>query len=321
MKSSNSRRTAGVVGLAALFSVLAYGMLAKRGAEAPSRAAQAAQTANTSPFNADRAFADLSAIVGFGPRPAASEALAKTRTYIVAELQKAGLKAELDEFEAVTPRGRKKMTNVRASRPGTRPGTIALVGHYDTKIFNDISFVGANDGGSSAAWLLEMARITQGLRLQNTLEFVFFDGEEAVVDWTDDDSVYGSKYDVTRRSKAGTLQQLKAVILVDMIGDKTLNMERESQSTSWLTDIIWNMGQSLGYREFLNSSQTISDDHIPFLNARIPAADIIDFDYGPGHSYWHQAADTLDKTSGRSLKVVGDAVYMSLPEIDRRASQ
>ena len=232
------------------------------------------------------------------------------------------MKAELDEFEAVTPRGRKKMTNIRASRPGTRPGTIALVGHYDTKIFNDMTFVGANDGGSSAAWLLEMARITQGLRLQNTLEFVFFDGEEAVVEWTDDDSVYGSKYDVTRRSKAGTLQQLKAVILIDMIGDKALNIERESQSTSWLTDIIWTTAQSLGYtREFLNSSQTISDDHIPFLNARIPAVDIIDFDYGPGHAYWHQASDTLDKTSGRSLKVVGDAVYMSLPELDRRISQ
>jgi len=108
-------------------------------------------------------------MVAFGPRPAASEALSKTRAYIVSELQKAGLKAELDEFEAVTPRGRKKMTNVRASRPGTGAGTIALVGHYDTKIFNDVTFVGANDGGSSAAWLLEMARITQGLRLQNTL--------------------------------------------------------------------------------------------------------------------------------------------------------
>jgi len=304
--------------LAALFSVLAYGMLAKRG-EVPS---QAARPTNTSTFNADRAFADLSTIVAFGPRPAASEALAKTRAYIVAELQKAGLKAELDEFEAVTPRGRKKMTNIRASRPGTRMGTIALVGHYDTKIFTNMTFLGANDGGSSAAWLLEMARITQGLRLQNTLEFVFFDGEEAVVDWTDDDSVYGSKYDVTRRSKAGTLQQLKAVILVDMIGDKTLNIEKEAQSTGWLTDTIWSTAQSLGYtKEFLNASQTISDDHIPFLNARIPAVDIIDFDYGPGHAYWHQASDTLDKTSGRSLKVVGDAVYMSLPEIDRRVSQ
>jgi glutaminyl-peptide cyclotransferase len=238
------------------------------------------------------------------------------------ELQKVGLKASLDEFEPVTPRGRKKMANVRASRPGTRPETIALVGHYDTKLFDKLTFVGANDGGSSAAWLLEMARATQGLRLQSTLEFVFFDGEEAVVDWTDDDSVYGSKHDVERRVKAGTLKQLKAVILVDMIGDKALNIEKESQSTNWLTDIIWNAARSLGYtREFLTTSQMISDDHIPFLNARIPAVDIIDFDYGPGNAYWHQPSDTLDKTSGQSLKVVGDAVYASLPEIDRRVTQ
>ena len=318
MKTSNSRRVASVLGLAALFSVLAYGMMARRGAEPIAQT----KTANTSPFNGDRAFADLRAIVAFGPRPAGSEALAKTRAYIAAELQKAGLKAEFDEFEAVTPRGRKKMTNVRAARPGTGPGIIALVGHYDTKIFSDLTFVGANDGGSSTAWLLEMARATQGLRLQHTLEFVFFDGEEAVVEWTDDDSVYGSRYDVARRSKAGTLQNLKAVILVDMIGDKDLKIERESQSTGWLTDIIWSTGRSLGFtQEFLNSSQTISDDHVPFLNARIPAIDIIDFDYGPGHAYWHQATDTLDKTSARSLKVVGDAVYMSLAQIDKRASQ
>jgi hypothetical protein len=321
MKKFNSRKVAGIAGVVALFTALAYGMIIK-GRPQPSPQQVSRPAANTSPFNADRAFADLRAMVAFGPRPAGSEALAKTRAYIVAELQKAGLKAELDEFEPVTPRGRKKMTNIRASRPGTRPGTIALVGHYDTKLFTNMSFVGANDGGSSAAWLLEMARATQGLRLQNTLEFVFFDGEEAVVEWTDDDSVYGSKYDVERRAKAGTLRQLKAVILVDMIGDKALNIQRESQSTPWLTETIWTTGRSIGYSmEFLNTMQTISDDHIPFLNARIPAVDIIDFDYGPNHGYWHQASDTLDKTSGRSLKVVGDAVYMSLAEIDRMASQ
>ncbi len=303
-----------------LAAALAYGMQAGKGqASAP---APAAAQARTSPFNADRAFADLKTMVGFGPRPAGSEALAKTRAYIVAELQKVGLKAQLDEFEAVTPRGRKKMTNIRASRPGTTPGVIALVGHYDTKIFDNMTFVGANDGGSSAAWVLEMARATSDLRLQNTLEFVFFDGEEAVVEWTDDDSVYGSKHDVDRRLKAGTLRQLKALILVDMIGDKNLNIEKESQSTEWLTTTIWNTARSLGHtREFPTNDRAIADDHIPFKNAGIPVVDLIDFDYGPNHSYWHQAADTLDKTSGQSLKIVGDAVYLSLNEIDRRASQ
>src|SRR5262245_42036149 len=178
-------------------------------------------SAKDSPFNADRAFADLTKIVGFGPRPAGSEALNRTRNYIVSELQKAGLKPQLDEFQAMTPRGVRRMVNIRASRPGSRPATIALVGHYDTKVF-DFNFVGANDGGSSAAWLLEMARATKDLKLQSALEFVFFDGEEAVVEWTDTDSLYGSRYDIERRVKDGSVRQLKAVILVDMIGDKNL---------------------------------------------------------------------------------------------------
>jgi glutaminyl-peptide cyclotransferase len=197
-----------------------------------------------------------------------------------------------------------------------------MVGHYDTKVFDNMTFVGANDGGSSAAWVLEMARATQDLKLQNTMEFVFFDGEEAVVEWTDQDSVYGSKHDVDRRVKAGTLNQLKAVILVDMIGDKNLVIPQEAQSTDWLTKTIWGTAKAIGHgREFPETEQTIADDHIPFLNARIPAVDLIDFDYGPGHAYWHQAADTLDKTSAQSLKTVGDVVYLSLPEIDRRAAQ
>jgi len=317
MKTSTRRLAAALSALVA-FTVLTCAFVGCTAVES----SQTARPAEASPFNADRAYADLRMMVGFGPRPAGSEALSRTRAYIVSELQKAGLKAELDEFEPVTPRGRKKMVNIRASRPGSGRAVIALVGHYDTKLFDNMRFVGANDGGSSAAWVLEMARATAGLRLQSTLEFVFFDGEEAVVEWTDDDSVYGSRYDVERRSRAGTLQQLKAVILVDMIGDKDLRIEKESQSTQWLTDTIWNAARSLGYtQEFPNSVQTIADDHIPYLKARVQAVDLIDFNYGPGHAYWHQASDTLDKTSPRSLKVVGDAVYASLTEIDRRVSQ
>jgi glutaminyl-peptide cyclotransferase len=270
--------------------------------------------AKDSPFSEQRADADLRTLVGFGPRPAGSEAIAKARSYIVAELEKAGLKPQLDEFTAQTPRGPIKMVNIRAVRPGARRTIIAVAGHYDTKRF-DFPFVGASDGGSSAAWLIEFARATANLKLENTLEFIFFDGEEAVVEWTDTDSVYGSRYDVDRRMRARTLNELKALILVDMIGDKSLNIRRESQSTGWLKTIIWNNAQARGYtREFLNEEQEISDDHVPYLKAGVPAVDLIDFDY----AYWHTAADTLDKTSSRSLKIVGDVVYFSLPEIDKR---
>jgi Zn-dependent M28 family amino/carboxypeptidase len=282
----------------------------------PQSVATASVAAKDSPFSADRAFKDLSTIVAFGPRPAGSDALAKTRAYIVAELKKAGLKVEQDNFEATTPRGRRKMTNIRAIRPGSRQTIIALSGHYDTKV-TDFVFVGANDGGSSAAWVLEMARATSGLKLENTLEFVFFDGEEAVVEWTSEDSVYGSRHDVSRRLKEGKLRQLKALILVDMIGDKNLDIRREPTSTKWLTDLIWNTAHANGYRkEFLDEEERIEDDHIPFINAGIDAVDIIDFNYEP----WHTVGDTLDKTSGASLKVVGDVVYQSLPEIDKRVS-
>src|SRR5216684_4369043 len=271
-----------------------------------------------SPFSEQRADADLRTIVGFGPRPAGSEAIAKERNYIVSELGKAGLKAQLDEFDARTPRGFKHMVNIRATRPGSKPTTIAITGHYDTKLFDNFAFVGASDGGSSAAWLLEFARATAGLKLENTLEFVFFDGEEAVVEWTEDDSVYGSRHDVDRRSRERTLGDLKALILVDMIGDKNLNIRKERQSTGWLKDIIWNDAQSMGYgREFPKDEMDISDDHIPYLRASVPAVDLIDFDY----PCWHMACDTLEQVSAHSLKIVGDTVYFSLPEIDRRLSQ
>jgi len=312
----------GTLVIVVLLAGIAYMM--RSGGTGQASGPVAVQTqAKTSPFNADRAFADLRTMVAFGPRPAASEALAKTRAYIVSELGKVGLKAQLDEFEALTPRGRKKMINIRASRVGPRPESIALVGHYDTKIFENFSFVGANDGGSSAAWVLEMARATEGLKLQHTLEFVFFDGEEAVLDWTDDDSVYGSRHDVDRRNKSGTLRQLKALILVDMIGDKNLNIAREENSTPWLVSAIWDTARSLGRtREFVNASHTIADDHIPFKSAGIPVVDLIDFEYpDQSHRYWHQSGDTLDKTSAQSLKTVGDVVYFSLPEIDRRLAQ
>jgi hypothetical protein len=270
-----------------------------------------------SPFRAERAFQDLTALVGFGARPAGSEGIASARAYIVAELKKIGLEPVLDEFEPMTPRGPRKMVNIRAVRPGTGSELIVLAGHYDTKPF-DFSFVGANDGGSSAAWLLEMARATSDLKLNNTLEFIFFDGEEAVLEWTDDDSVYGSRHDVDRRYRAGSLGQVKALILVDMIGDRNLNILRESSSTPWLTDLVWATAHSIGYTdEFADGSQAISDDHIPFLKAGVPAIDIIDFDY----PYWHTPGDTLDKTSGESLKIVGDVVYFSLPELDRRVNQ
>jgi hypothetical protein len=301
------RKTAIIAFLLVALTALAYGLQRST-----------PPTPKNSPFSEQRAGADMKTIVDFGPRPAGSDALAKTRSYIVAELEKAGLRPQLDVFDARTPRGFRHMVNIRAVRPGAKSSVIAVTGHYDTKFFDNLRFVGASDGGSSAAWLLEFARATSGLKLQNSLEFVFFDGEEAVVEWTDDDSVYGSRYDVDRRLRARSIGDLKALILVDMIGDKDLNIKKESASTGWLKDVIWNTAESLGYRkEFPKEQIDISDDHVPYLRAKVPAVDLIDFDY----PYWHTAQDTLDKVSAHSLKIVGDVVYFSLPEIDQRLSR
>src|SRR5881396_914239 len=144
-------------------------------------------TPKNSPFSERRVGMDLQTFVNFGPRPAGSDAIGKARSYILAELNKAGLKPQLDEFDASTPRGLRHMVNIRAIRSGSKSSVIAVTGHYDTKVFDNFRFVGANDGGSSAAWLLEFARSTADLKLQSTLEFIFFDGEEAVVEWTNDD--------------------------------------------------------------------------------------------------------------------------------------
>jgi Zn-dependent M28 family amino/carboxypeptidase len=270
-----------------------------------------------SPFDAARAFQDLETVVGFGPRPAGSSNLRMTRDYIVSQLREAGLDPRLDEFVASTPAGPIEMANVLATVAGRGAGTVAVAGHYDTKRF-DFPFLGANDGGSSTALLLELARILPGLDLEHSIEIIFFDGEEAVRDWSAADSLYGSRHDVDRRYDAGTLGDLRALILVDMIGDRDLEILQEARSTDWLRDLIWETAETLGYGEhFGRSRQTIEDDHVPYLNAGIPAVDLIDFDY----DFWHTAQDTLDKTDAASLKVVGDVLYNVLPALDARLAE
>jgi len=302
-KTSSRRLPLLLLGIAVITATLALTLV------------QARRQSRESPFQAARAFQDARAVIDKGPRPAGSRAIEETRQYIVAELKKVNLEPVLDEFESDTPRGKTKMVNIRAIRKGKRPDTIAVTGHYDTKVFENARFLGANDGGSSTAVVLELARVTGNMNLEHTLEFIFFDGEEAVIEWTAEDSVYGSRHDVSRRYRDGTLRLLKALVLVDMIGDRNLDIRRESGSTGWLTDIVWATARSLGHdRHFLNQEQAIEDDHVPYLRAGIPAVDLIDFNYPA----WHTPADTLDKISADSLKIVGDVVYFSLSEIDKK---
>ncbi len=271
-------------------------------------------------FDGGRAYEHLRQLVSFGPRPAGSAALAATRRYIVGQLAAAGIKVSEQAFDADTPLGTLRMVNLIAEIPGQRPDRLLVGGHYDTKLFREFRFVGANDGGSSAALLIELARVLKARANPMTVEMVFFDGEEAMLpDWGAGDNTYGSRHYVDVVQKAGRIGEIRALILVDMIGDRDLDIAREGESTSWLTDLIWASARRLGYqRHFLDDVEPIGgDDHFPFLKAGVPAVDIIDFHYPA----WHTAGDTLDKVSARSLQIVGEVLLDALPAIERRLAR
>jgi glutaminyl-peptide cyclotransferase len=268
-------------------------------------------------IDANRAFAHVKRLVEFGPRPSGSEAIRKTQEYIKSELSSYGLKVSEDKFDGATPKGKIPMNNIIAELPGQKSDIVIISGHYDTKLMP--GFVGANDGGSSTAAVLETARVLAGSKPEYTLWFVFFDGEEAVVEWTGNDNTYGSRHMVERMKADGTLQRLKAMILYDMMGDKGLELRRDGESSPWLVDLIWNTAKTMGYgKNFLGNETYIADDHVPFRQAGIAAVDLIDFNYGADNSYWHTNADTLDKVSGESIKIVCDVVVRALPEIYKK---
>jgi Zn-dependent M28 family amino/carboxypeptidase len=281
----------------------------------------AAQQRNVKPaasaFDSARAWEHLRRQVAFGPRPAGSAALEACRRYILAELKAAGIQAQQQIFIARTPLGETSMANVVATIPGRRRERIIIASHFDTKLFRDIRFVGASDGASSTAALLELGRVLKSRSHELTIELLFLDGEEAVIEWNlDTDSTYGSRHYVATARRAGTLGGIKAMVLLDMIGDRDLRIRRETESTAWLTDIIWSTAARLGHGAvFINEAMPVEDDHLHFLEAGVPAVDIIDLDY----PQWHTAQDDLEHVSARSLQIVGDVVLAALPEIEKRA--
>ncbi len=270
-------------------------------------------------FDASRAFEHVRQLVAIGPRPAGSPGNAQARTYIESQLKALGLAASEQAFDADTPLGRIHMVNVIARIPGQRSERLLITGHYDTKLFRQFRFVGANDGGSSAAMLLELARVLKERANPLTIELVFFDGEEAMrQEWAGTDNTYGSRHYVESARKDGSLQSVKAMILLDMVGDRSLDIRKETLSTPWLTDAIWESARRLGHDDvFLDQAFEVEDDHAAFLEAGVPAVDIIDLDY----SAWHTANDTLEAVSARSLQAVGDVVLGALPTIEARIAK
>ena len=268
-------------------------------------------------FNGTEALEFTRKSVALGPRPPGSAANQKLRAYIESQLKPLHCQVSNDSFTAQTPVGQVPVTNIIARFPGKSGRAIVLTGHFDTKAMPGVNFVGANDGGASGGWLLEMARVVNTLQHNDDIYLVWFDGEEAFGDWSDRNGIFGSKHLAQRWSQEGMLPRIKALINVDMIGDKDLDILDERNSSSSLRRLVWQTARDLGYgKYFLDSGFATEDDHIPFLRLGVNALDLIDFNYGPNNAYWHTDQDTIDKVSAHSLQVVGDVMLGVLRKLE-----
>ncbi|MFY9845501.1 MAG: M28 family peptidase [Terriglobales bacterium] len=278
-------------------------------------------------INAKRAFEYTREVTAFGPRYMGNENHKKLERYILDHLKDDHLKddqVEADDFTADTVEGKFPVRNIIAKFPGTKDGTIVIMGHYDTNYpLRNIGYVGANDGGSSTAILLEFAnqlRVAPGKKRDGySVWLVWTDGEEAVKTWSDTDSLYGTRHLAEKWEKDGTLKKIKALMVMDMIGDADLNIDRNTNGTPWLLDLIYAAAERLGYQShFYDRQGPIEDDHLPFFKRGVPSADVIDLDYGYNNVFHHTAQDTMDKLSPKSLQIVGDTIMETIHMLDQR---
>jgi Zn-dependent M28 family amino/carboxypeptidase len=271
-------------------------------------------------LSGQKAMEHVIAQVSFGPRPPGSPQLERCRNYIGQQMRGFGYQIEDDAFDAQTPYGLTRMHNLIARKGNGDKGVIALATHYDTKLMEGINFVGANDAGSSTGLLIELARVLADSRAPLEYWFLFLDGEEAFVEWSTFDSTYGSRHLAKRWKAEGIVPKIHALILLDMIGDKDLDIAYDINSTKRLMDLVFETANKTGLRSILSRYQlAIEDDHLPFLDVGIPSVDLIDLNYGPGNSYHHTQSDTLDKISPESMEKTGKLVLAVLAELQKQS--
>lgn len=275
----------------------------------------------------NRAWQYLKEILAFGPRWDGSPGQAKLGNYLHNKLKADHV--EEDAFTAQTPAGPIKMRNIIAKFPGSKDGIIVLGSHIDTNYpLRKTSFVGANDGGSSTALLLAIADQLRGKKLEGySVWLAFFDGEESIpsttpgdLRWSDPDALYGSRHLAQKWQQDGTSKKIKALLLADMIGDKDLDILRDTSSSSWVEDLIGQAAANLGYQSYFFQEVTGmgGDDHIPFAQIGVPVADIIDFTYGYNNAFHHTTQDTIDKLGPKSLQITGDVILETIRLINGR---
>jgi glutaminyl-peptide cyclotransferase len=271
-------------------------------------------------FNASRAMQYVKEITAFGPRPLGSESHKKVESYILSHLR--GDNVEEDDFEVNTSEGRYPVHNILAKFPGARDGVIVIASHYDTNWpLRNTSYVGANDGASSSALLLEIANQLRGqTRSGYSVWLLWDDAEESMrLPWYDPESLYGVRHIAQKWQDDGSIKRIKAFLLEDMIGDADLHIDRDANSTPWLLDLIYDAAVRVGYQSHFFSRQgAVNDDHMPFVERGVPSADIIDFEYGYNNVFWHTPQDTTDKLSPKSLAIVGTVTLEALQLLDQR---
>src|SRR5216110_1335063 len=266
-------------------------------------------------FSGEKAFAHVQRLVGFGPRPAGSKAIEKSRDYMEDQLRRSGWQVARQAFSDDTPRGKIPFVNLVAqfsAQGKPAPPSFLLCSHYDTKMFDTIQFVGANDGGSSTGLLLEFARVIgQHPDLARKIELVFFDGEEAFEQFSQKDGLYGSRYFAIQSRSGRSARQFRGGLLFDMVGDRSLGITLPSDSPAEMARDIFAAAEALKLRNYFTYlGQELIDDHVPLNAIGIPTLDIIDFDF----PWWHTADDTMDKISAQSLQTVGAVALYYLSE-------
>lgn len=276
-----------------------------------------ASTCFAADFSGSSALEFTRKAVSFGQRPAGSAANKRLQAYLESQLHLLKCQTSFDAFTVQTPVGPVAMRTIIARFPGRSGRSLVITGHFDTKAMPGRVFLGANDGGSSTGFLLELARVVNSMPHPDDIYLVWFDGEEAFGDWSNTNGIYGSRHLADRWAAEGLLARIKALINVDMIGDKDLDIVQDTNSSHSLVRLVWQTAGDLGYgKYFLEYSTEMEDDHLPFARKGVNALDLIDFDYGRNNAYWHKEDDTMDKLSAHSLEVMGNVLLAVLRKLE-----
>lgn len=291
--------------------------------EKPAVAAEPAAAAKApTGISGEAALEEVRKFVALGPKEPGTPGAEQAANYLLGRLREIGVEAEIQEFRDATPIGELTFRNVLGRIPGTGGKIILFAAHYDTKAGIE-GFVGANDSGSGTGLLLELAQtLKRDAPREMEIRFAFFDGEESRERYSPNDGFHGSRHLAQTMEADGSLANVAAMILLDMVGDQDLTITIPRNCTPWLTTLAFDAARAEGARDrFQLYPYTVGDDHEEFFARGVPAVDLIDFQYGtaPGkNDLWHTAQDTLEHVSAESLGLVGRVAARLADAVSRR---